>query len=135
MLNVWALHLHNCSSSSSLTSYISYIRDSTYILTTQTNLYKLNYFIYWIHMFHTYNSRPYTILIYLTVTYLCYCLSVSLCVHVYHFSTLFSTLWSLSPPLSLVAHSAYLTYFISYLYRIYECWYYSSGYPVISGEG
>ena len=77
MLHEWTLHLHNCSSSGSLTLHI---RGGTHVLTTQTNLYKLQLFYSFTLMLYTYVSRPSTILIYLTVTYLCYHVSVSLCV-------------------------------------------------------
>ena len=113
-------------------SYLtSYIRGSAYVLTTQTNLYKhqasaplflatllkrkLDFqqlFYLLNHMLYTYSSRPYTTLIYLTITYLCNHVSVSLCVHVYHMSVPSSTLSG--SPLN-------YTYFISYLYRICEC--------------
>ena len=62
--------------------YLIY-KGSTYVLTTQTNLYKLQLFYllnsYALHL----QLTTYTIGTYLTVTYLCYCVSVFLCVHLF----------------------------------------------------
>ena len=115
MLNGWALHLHSCSSSASLT-YLQ-IRGSAHVLTTQTNLYKLQLFYLFTLKSYTYVLRPITILIYVTVTYLCFHVSsFPLYYHLYVPSSTF--VWWPSLPSNL-----FLLYF--YLYRIYECWLHS----------
>ena len=60
--------LNNCSSSGSLT-YLQ-IRGTTHVLITQTNLYKLYLYYLFNLKYYTYVSRPITILIYVTITYL-----------------------------------------------------------------
>ena len=56
-------------------------------------------------MLYTYVSRPSTILIYLTVTYLCYCLSVFLCV----ITSMFPFLLCLGPlPSKLILFPTYI---------------------------
>ena len=113
MLYEWALHLHSCSASDSLTSYI---RGSTHVLITQTNLYKQQLFYLLILMLYIYVSRPSTIWIYLTVTYLCFHVSVTLCGYVYHIYV---------PSSAMFGSCLNYAYFISHLYKIYECWYHS----------
>ena len=97
---------------SSLGSLTPYIRGNRYVLTTETNLYILQLFYSLNSMLYTYNLQPYTILIYLAVTYLCYHLSFALCVHV---SPVFLTF---TPSLFFLLSYAGFT---SYLYMIYEC--------------
>ena len=83
----------------------SYIRGSTHVLGTQTDLYKLQLFYLFTLMLYTYVSRTSTILIHLTVTYLCYHVSVSLCV----ITSMFPLL------LCWLALSSKLTLFLTYI--------------------
>ena len=122
VLCVWALHSYPYSASGSFTSCI---RGNAYGLITQITFTNYNYFIYWIHMLYTYSLQPYTIWTHLTVTYLSYCVSVP---SVLMFLSLLSC-----PSNFLLPSDLFLLYFL--LYMLYECWYHSSGDPVIPGEG
>ena len=85
-------------------SYLLTNKGSAHVLTSQTNLYKLQLFFYLLFKSYTYVSRPSTILIYVTITYLHYHVSVSLCINVF---------WSLLVgPLSSLTYACFISTYI-----------------------
>ena len=115
MLNGWALHLDNCSSSGSLT-YLQ-IMGSIHVLTIQTNLYKLQlFYLFILKVLHLFFMVNYNINICNSYLSVLLCTSFPLCYHLYVPSSTFYGWPSLLSNLCLL-------YF--YLHRIYECWLHS----------